>query len=98
MADERYAGCVRAALHGVREVEMWGCIGVTTAGVRNLATKLGSKLRTVNLRFCGQLGDAAALVIAEHCPLLERLYPPPNVGDAALTKLRERWAHLTKLL
>jgi hypothetical protein len=76
MADERYADCVRAALHGVREVEMWGCIRVTTAGVRNLATKLGSKLRTVNHGFCGQLGDAAALAIAEHCPLLEHFYHP----------------------
>jgi hypothetical protein len=52
----------------------------------------------VELQSCPRLSDELVLAVAEHCPLLERMYPPPNVCDAALTKLRESCAHLLKLL
>jgi hypothetical protein len=71
---------------------------VTTAGVRELVTKLGSKLRFVELQSCPQLGDEAVLAVAEHCPLLERLYPPPNVSNAAMAKLRKSCVLLIMLL
>jgi hypothetical protein len=71
---------------------------VTTAGVRALLSRLGSKLRFVELQSCPQLGDETVLAVAEHCPLLERCVPPPNVSNAAMAKLRKRCVLLIMLL
>jgi hypothetical protein len=62
---------------------------VTTGGVRALVIKLGSTLRSVNFRFCNQLGDEVVLAVAEHCPLLEWFHCPPNLSDAAGAKLKQ---------
>jgi hypothetical protein len=62
---------------------------VTTDGVRALVLTLGSTLRSVNFRFCNQLGDEVVLTVAEHCPLLEWFHCPPNLSDAAVAKLKQ---------
>jgi hypothetical protein len=68
--------------------------GISVEGMIALVSKLGRTLRTVDLKFCQQLDDEVALALAEHCPLLELFYPPPNVSDAAVAKLRERCVNL----
>jgi hypothetical protein len=67
---------------------------VTARGVRALITALGSTLRYVDFELSYRLGDEVVHAIAEHCPLLERFYDPPNASDAAMAELTERCVNL----
>jgi hypothetical protein len=68
----------------LKAINFTGCPLVTIEGVRALVSKAASRLRTVEIHKCPQLGDEMALVLAEHCPLLEHFESDPKMSNAAV--------------
>jgi hypothetical protein len=68
----------------LKAINFTGCPLVTIRGVRALVSKAASRLRTVEVQKCPQLGDEMALVLAEHCPLLEDFESDPKMSNAAV--------------
>jgi hypothetical protein len=68
-------------------IQLWRCPNVTSTGALALVIGQGAKLREIQLIYCKQLDGAVVLVIAEHCPLLEKVACPSGKSDAAVARL-----------
>jgi hypothetical protein len=70
----------------------------TTTGVLYVIKRCGRKLRELKAAYCMQLDDTVVLAVAQHCPLLREMQFPPNISDAAITKLAESCPELTAVV
>jgi hypothetical protein len=82
----------------IEELRLNQCNEVTAEGVAQVLMRAGSRIRSIHVIGCPQLGDDFALAVAQHCPQIrELILSAAGVTDVSVAVLATQCNHLRVL-
>jgi hypothetical protein len=82
----------------IEERRLNQCNEITAEGVAQVLMRAGSRIRSIHIIDCPQLGDDFALAVAQHCPQIrELILSAAGVTDVSVALLATQCSHLRVL-